>query len=47
MEFWDNFVSDSTVSPHLRLHVGIANRFNRLVVFVYASRADCRFILTC
>ena len=33
--------------PHLSLHVETVNRFNRPVVFIHASRADCRFILAC
>ena len=47
MEFWGVFYFASTVSPHLSLRVGKVNRFNRPVVFIHASRADCRFILAC
>ena len=47
MEFWGIFDFASTVSPNLSLRVGTVNRFNRPVVFIHASRADCRFILAC
>ena len=44
MEFGGVFVF---ACPHLSLRVGIVNRFNRPVVFIHASRADCRLILAC